>query len=43
MIGMFALAQVVVTISVSTSYPDTASPELEDLKPEDATLIMTGG
>ncbi len=42
-IGMFALAQVVVTIIVITSYPETAHQELEDLNPEDATLIITGG
>jgi MFS family permease len=41
-IGMFALAQVVVTIIVITSYPETAHQELEDLNPEDATLIITG-
>ena len=42
-IGMFALAQVVVTIIVITSYPETAHQELEDLNPEDAALIITGG
>ena len=40
-IGMMALAQVVVTIIVLTSYPETAHRELEEMNPEDATLIIT--
>jgi hypothetical protein len=40
-IGMMAIAQVVVTIIVLTSYPETAHRELEEMNPEDATLIIT--
>ena len=39
--AMFALAQVVVTMIVITSYPETAHRELEEMNPEDATLIIT--
>ncbi len=39
--AMMGLAQVVVTIIVITSYPETAHRELEEMNPEDATLIIT--
>lgn len=39
--AMMGLAQVVVTIIVITSYPETAHRELEEMNPEDATLVIT--
>ena len=38
---LFAFAQIVVTIIVLTSYPETAHRELEDMNPEDAGLVIT--
>ena len=38
---MLAGAQLVVTLIVVTSYPETAHTELEDLNPEDTPLTIT--
>ena len=37
---VLASAQLIVTIIVVTSYPETAHTELEDLNPEDAPLTI---
>jgi MFS family permease len=39
--GMMGLAQLVVTAIVITSYPETAHRELEEMNPEDSTLVIT--
>ncbi len=41
-IALMGLAQAIVTVIVITSYPETAHRELEELNPEDATLVITG-
>ena len=38
---IFAFAEILVTIIVITSYPETAHRELEDMNPEDSGLIIT--
>ena len=40
--GLMGISQVVVALIVITSYPETAHRELEDLNPEDSTLVITG-
>ena len=40
-LGLMGLAQLIVTVIVITSYPETAHRELEEMNPEDAALIIT--